>query len=381
MGGIEYNSVHLAKALAGQAVVSFVLPGPGPLKDRLEREAIPYSVSTRPPFVSTSFTCGQYSIFNPFSTFYNFLIFPWLAIKLAGKFRKNEHEVIVTKGLLANFYGALAARLSGKPCLWDMQEIVSKKKVWGLLSWILNAWAFLFVDKILVSSGAIAAQFWKANEKKTVLIPNGIDTDYYSSDINPLPVRNEWGVKPDEILIVHIARFTYWKGQRDFIKAAGILKDRIPQARFAVVGSPVFENDDYAREVKHLAESLGLSGRLSFPGFRDDLEHVLAAADIFVHSSTEAEGCPITLITAMAMQKGCVVTDVKGNDEIVNEPGKQALMVPADSPGDIADAISRIVASPELFLQIKKGARLRILERYSLKIYARETLRSFRDFC
>lgn len=380
MGGIEYNSVHLAAALkSGRCQITFIVPGTGPLTERLDLENLSYLICPRPAFISTSFQIGKHAVFNPFATLYNFSLFPMLSLNLAKLLKSHQFDLAVTKGLVANFYGALAARFATIPCIWDMQEIVSKTKAFGIMSWVLNQWAVLFTDKIIVSSKAIAAQFWENIQKKISLIPNGIDTDYYRPDADSNPVRKEWGLSQEEILIAHIARFTYWKGQSDFIKAAALLKDKFPLAKFALIGSPVFENENFENEIKRLSTELGLKKRMLFPGFRNDLRDVLAAADIFVHSSIEPEGCPITLITAMGMGKSCVVTKVEGNDEIVNLPGKQALFVHPENSREIADAITEIIENPELSKQLKQSARERILERYSLKAYAVQSSEVFQD--
>ena len=170
-------------------------------------------------------------------------------------------------------------------------------------------------------------------------------------------------------MIGHIARFTYWKGQKDFVRAAAQIAKEIPNAKFVLVGAPVFEDEAYEKEVKELAHELGLNGRVLFPGFRDDLANVMAALDIFVHCSIEPEGCPITLITAMAMAKPVVSTEVLGNKEIISD-STQAVLTPPSESQSLAKALLRIVQDSALMKSMGENARKRILERYSLRAYA-----------
>ena len=370
MGGIEYNAIHLAEALdKSRFSVVFVCPGEEKLTNELKSNRMPFILYKGPHFLSTSNRIFGGIIFNPFATLYNFLNFPYLSFHLFKILRKEKFDLVITKGLLANFYGSLASWLAGIPCLWDMQEIVSKKKCFGLISLILNIWVKIFAKGVILPSEAIRGQFLKSVHPKTFLVPNGIDIEKYHPGVDPQPVRKEWNIKETEVLIGHIARFTYWKGQKDFVEAAEWIAKEIPNAKFVLVGSPVFENEAYEREVKELTRELGLNGRVLFPGFRDDLANVMAALDIFVHCSVEPEGCPITLITAMAMAKPVVCTEVLGNKEIISD-ATQAILIPPDQPEALAKALLRIIRDPTLMKSMGENSRKRILERYSLKAYA-----------
>ncbi len=371
MGGIEYNSVHLAEKMNLKRFdIVFLCPGEGKLPELLRSKKIPFLFYRRPGFFSTSVRIGGNYFFNPFATAWNFLSFFVITSGLAGILKRENFKIIFTKGLLANFYGGFAARAASIPCVWDMQEIVSNRKAFGLFSMIQNIWAVLTVNRILASSEAIRNQFCGAVRRKTSVVPNGIDTEFYKPVTGVSEVRREWKLTSEEVLISHIARLTYWKGQKDFLKAAAEIAKKMPRVKFAVVGSPVFENHAYEQEIRQLASELGLDGRVLFPGFRNDLKEVLSASDIFVHSSTEPEGCPITLITAMSMGVPSVITGVEGNTEIVSSQD-QALVVSPGKPEEIAAALLRILNDPELADKMRKSARKRAVERHSIESYVR----------
>lgn len=379
MGGIEYNSVHLAGSMDRMRFeVVFLCPEEGKLPGLLREKKIPFLFYRRPPFVSTSIRLGKGYVANPFAVLYDFLCFFIIAFSLAGFLRRERFRIVFTKGILANFYGSLAAALSGVICVWDTQEIVPEKKALGLFRGMLNLWASVFPARIVVSSEEMKKQFSENIRPKVSVVPNGVDTSAYGPGLDGAAVRAEWGIRKDEILVGHAARFTYWKGQKDFLKAAKIVAAEIPAAKFALVGSPVFENDDYARELHALVKELGISSHVFFPGFRDDIGRVLAAMDTFVHSSIEAEGCPITLICAMSLGRPVVATAVSGNTEIVSSE-TQALLVQPEHPEEIAAAILKILKTPGLRDSLGRNARQRILERYSLEAYAKNCERIFEE--
>jgi glycosyltransferase involved in cell wall biosynthesis len=66
---------------------------------------------------------------------------------------------------------------------------------------------------------------------------------------------------------------------------------------------------------------------------------------------------------AMAMQTPAVVTDVGGMRELVT-PESDALMVPSQNPQALADAIARILDSPELALRLSEQSREKVARKF-----------------
>ena len=166
--------------------------------------------------------------------------------------------------------------------------------------------------------------------EKTVVVPNGIDTNRFQ----PAPdlgrqVRADWGVSDREPLIGLVARFDPLKDHRTFLSAAAILAGKRPDLRFACVGDGPA---DYRTELHELGQSLGLDGRLIWAGERDDMPAVYNALD-FLCLSSFSEGFPNVVGEAMACGKPCVVTDVGDASAIVGNTG---IVVPPRDPERLA---------------------------------------------
>lgn len=375
MAGIEYNSLELACELRKSqgTEVTFLCPKKGTLTNLLDQEGFTYDILPRPTFLSTSSRVGSRYLFNPFTTFYDLVLFFPLIFRIHRWLKRNRPSLVVTKGLLANFYGGLGARLARVPVLWDMQEIVSGRKAFGLMRWFLNQAAFWIPAHITAAAEAIRAQFSRVVQEKITVIPNGISLEHFHPHVDPMPFRKELGIGREIPLVGHVARYTYWKGQMEFVQAAAEVARAKPEARFVLVGAPVFENDVYERQVKKLAQDLKLEKQIFFIGYRADLEQVLAALDIYVHSSIEPEGCPLTLICAMAMEKAVIATSVPGNSEVVQE-GINGLLVEPGNPSALAGAITHLLSAPGERNVFGKAARLRVVEKFSLDQFAAKTL-------
>ena len=113
------------------------------------------------------------------------------------------------------------------------------------------------------------------------------------------------------------------------------------------------------------AEGLGVAGQVVFAGLRDDVEVLLRGADALVLSS-RSEALPTVVIEAMATGLPVVATRVGGVPELV-DPERSALLVPADDPAALRNAIERIVASDDLRRTLGARGREVAIERFRLE--------------
>lgn len=82
------------------------------------------------------------------------------------------------------------------------------------------------------------------------------------------------------------------------------------------------------------AEMLGIADRVRLPGFCEDVAAVYQAADLFVFPSLQ-EGLPAALMEAMAAGLACVVSDIRGNRELIDDGRQHAAGKNAARPGGI----------------------------------------------
>jgi glycosyltransferase involved in cell wall biosynthesis len=87
-------------------------------------------------------------------------------------------------------------------------------------------------------------------------------------------------------------------------------------------------------------------------------------SDAFVLASF-AEGIPVVLMEAMAMELPCVATWVTGIPELIDN-GVDGLLVPPADPVALADAVERLIKDPDLTRRIGAAARAKILSTYDL---------------
>jgi glycosyltransferase involved in cell wall biosynthesis len=200
------------------------------------------------------------------------------------------------------------------------------------------------------------------NPGRTQVIYNGIDTEQFA----PRPdrsFRDELGMRPDEVLIGAVGNVRASKDYPNFLRAAALLRRRDPRYRFVIVGdsrpSPLMS------EVLALRAELGLESAVTFTGFREDVDRVMAALDVFVVSSS-AEGFSLTTVQAMAAGLPVVATRCGGPEEILRN-GEVGILVPPGSPEALADAIGQVVESPARRERITRAAREEARSRFALE--------------
>jgi glycosyltransferase involved in cell wall biosynthesis len=134
---------------------------------------------------------------------------------------------------------------------------------------------------------------------------------------------------------------------------------RLPATRVAIAG-----RGDEEERLRGLAVNLGLGDRMHLLGLRDDVETVLAAADVFVQPSL-SEGLPLAVLEAMGNGLPVVATRVGGVPEALVD-GKTGFLVPPGDPEALAAALKRVLDSADRGACMGSAARERAEAEFSV---------------
>jgi len=109
-----------------------------------------------------------------------------------------------------------------------------------------------------------------------------------------------------------------------------------------------------------LSENVHLEGALN----QDQLRALYRESDAFALASF-AEGVPVVLMEAMAMEIPCVATRIAGIPELIQDDVNGLLVAPSDTR-QLAAAIARLMDDPDLCRRIAGAGRRKIMEHYNL---------------
>lgn len=168
---------------------------------------------------------------------------------------------------------------------------------------------------------------------RTIVIPNGFDTQKFAPDpAARTTLRSEIGLG-DDLAIGMVARFEPVKGHRLLLEAAARVVRMHPRCRFVLAG----RNCDAAnRDLAAWLRELQLEGSVILLGQRPDVPALMNAFDIVVCPSL-SESFPNAVGEAMSSAVPCVVTDVGDCGFLVGDTGRVA------RPADAASLAAGIV--------------------------------------
>jgi glycosyltransferase involved in cell wall biosynthesis len=153
-------------------------------------------------------------------------------------------------------------------------------------------------------------------------------------------------VGPGHSLVLAVGRLAPQKGFGTLLEAASSWRDIKPEPVLVIVGEGPLE-----ARLKSQAAALHLDAR--FPGHRDDVPALLAAAAVFVLPSVW-EGQPLILQEALRAGVPVVATRVGGIPEITGEDA--ALLVAPGDPDRLADAVRAVLTDPALAGRMRQAA-------------------------
>jgi glycosyltransferase involved in cell wall biosynthesis len=165
------------------------------------------------------------------------------------------------------------------------------------------------------------------------------------------------------------------KGVEEFAAAARSLRARGVQARFRLAGGTDPVNPTSIRESQ--LQAWVEEGVVEWLGHCTDMAAVWNETDIACLPSYR-EGLPKALLEALACGLPVVTTDVPGCRETV-EPGANGLLVPARDSQALADALERLIASPDLREQFGRRSREKAVAEFSDAVVVAATLGLYRE--
>ncbi len=159
-------------------------------------------------------------------------------------------------------------------------------------------------------------------------------------------------------------------GMDDLVESWCRVLDRFPSARLWVLG------DGFkARRLWERICELRLADSIIMPGFFDDWEDLLAAADLYVHPLRETSVCP-GLVRALAAGVCCVTTQSEPVQSLV-EGNVNGLLVPPEHPAALAEAIAFALDDPLLRERLGAAAQDRALQRLNIDRQVQDLIQPF----
>src|SRR6185295_17970462 len=207
--------------------------------------------------------------------------------RLRRVIRSFQPDIIHTNGLKMHLLAGWAN--SSSPLVWHLHDYLGPRPLTTtLLRWSASRCAAIVANSMSVAADARAAI---GHGVKVVPIYNAVDLDRFSPAGGRADLDRLAGLPaaPERTLRIGLlGTFARWKGHETFLRAVAQLPRDLP-VRAYVVGDALYQTQGSqysAEELRGLAESLGIAGRVGFTGFIRESDTALRALDIVVHAST-----------------------------------------------------------------------------------------------
>ncbi|MBK8032081.1 MAG: glycosyltransferase family 4 protein [Chloroflexi bacterium] len=262
--------------------------------------------------------------------------------------REMQPQVVHTHTAKAGFVGRVAAKLAGVPVIvhtfhghvFQGYFSPAKTKMFILLERIT---ARLSDTVITLTEGLrreLSEEYGIARRSRITVLPLGLDLEAFarvprqSGDF-----RSAHSIAPDVPLIGIVGRLVPIKNHELFLQAAVKVRERLPNACFAIIG-----DGELRAELEATTARLGLTDCVRFVGWVREVAPVYSDLDALVISSRN-EGTPVSVIEALSARCPVVTTAVGGLPDLLDQ-GALGTLVPTEDVNALADAIVRTVTAP-----------------------------------
>lgn len=228
--------------------------------------------------------------------------------RLTARLRRLRPDLVHANSLKSGVYGSLAARAAGVPLVWHVRDRIAAD--------YLPAPAASAVRALIrrMAAGVIANSQVTLD---TLALPRSHPAWVLPSPVDP-PAALGPRTTGEVPMFGMVGRIAPWKGQELFLRA---FAKAFPQGeeRAALVGGALFGEEAYERSLHELAQELGISRRVEFRGFREDVWAELAGFDVLVHASVVPEPFGSVVLEGMAAGAVVVAPDEGGPAAIIRE--------------------------------------------------------------
>ncbi len=273
-------------------------------------------------------------------------LWPPALAALLGLVIRLRPDVIYSHSGHDSWLGGIAGALTRTPLIRSRD----------LLTPVRSRTAYILPRRVLACSGAVKKQLVEAGvpEDKIFVYYPHIDTARFSrvDEASRAAVRRELNAGGHFPVVFCAGEFRPEKRQEDLVLALELLLAEFPSALLVLAGGGrLLEN------VRGLARSKGLEGKVRFLGERADIPVLLSAADVYAFPS-DIEPFGMAPVEAMAAGVPVVASQTGGLVEIV-EGKKNGLLVPPHDPDAIAAAIARLARDEALRKSLSAAGRER----------------------
>lgn len=223
--------------------------------------------------------------------------------------------------------------------------------------------------RIVTASEAIDEHFADMlsprHRDKLLLIRNGIDSSVFEG-ADKAALRVSCNLPTERPVIGMVAHLIPWKNHDVFIEAAALIKARIPEAYFAIIGKDLFgESKRYIKQLQDLIAAKNLEESFAWISDIHQPERIIPALDLLIHPARR-EPFGRIICEAMAAKVPVVAADTGGPSTIIIDYQSGRLAAGGSAEQFAAIAVE-LLTNPQTCAALTANALLHVRHNYSLE--------------
>ncbi len=245
--------------------------------------------------------------------------------------------------------------------VWTDHDI----KYYFALDHLLSKVCVNFFDITLVVSNAVKYKY--AGHPKVKVLYNGLNCQIFKPDEFARAIfRNNYGFDKQDIVIGIVGVIAPRKGQYQLIEAFKIINAAFKNTRLVLAGTFGEDHPQYGERVSEMING----NQIIYLGYvADTIVDLYNGCDIIVNNSNIEGSEPLgtTIYEAMACKKIVAVSNVGGNQEIVDDK-VNGYVFEAENIDSIANTIQNIINNFEVQQTVRDSARNKAVEKFNIDV-------------
>lgn len=285
--------------------------------------------------------------------------------KLKDTIKEIKPDLIFSYTIKPVIYGSIAGNLCGVKKIYSMvtglgriyaSDGIKTRIIRNIIKYLYKI-AFKGCNKVIFQNSDDIEEFIKEKylpEEKCVIVNgSGVNMErFYRTAI------------PQDPVFLMVSRIIKEKGVLDFAKAARIVKEKVPNARFIILGG--YDNSIGALKESDIKEYIE-DGSIELPGEVKDPVSFYNKSSVFVLPSYYKEGLPRTILEGMACGRPIITTNWTGCKEPIID-GVNGYLIPIKNPIELANKIYILATNRKKILEMSNAAYKTCLENYEVGI-------------
>lgn len=279
--------------------------------------------------------------------------------------RRTEPDFITVHRSESFFFNTIAVRsMKSKPCILRFRgdPRTPSRSFFNRLLYKQGC------DTLIVSGQILKYSLMEAlaiPEEKIKVVYAPIDIERFSPKENTEEMKINWNFDPQKLTVGVVGRIGEVKGHKYFLETVEALPPEFDDVAFYIA---YHEEHEEVEELKADVAKRGLSDRITFIGFTEHIEQLIAATDIGIISSIGSEANCRVALEFMASGKPLVATTVGVIPEVITD-NETGFLVPPRKPDESANKLIQLLKNKDLRIKMGENGRKNAIKRFSQEVF------------